>query len=166
MNRQHGFTLVELIITLVIAAILTTVAVPSFNTTIKNNRLITQTNALVASLNLARSEAIKHARQATVCVSSNQNSCTGGTDWSQGWLVWVDVDNDNVLDNGEERRVVETLPPNMTFTANVSQIQYTAQGAVTGTGTFSVCDDRSGETGRTIRIRNTGRANLQDLACS
>ena len=171
MKKQHGFTLVELLITLVLAAILTTVAVPSFNTTIKNNRLVTQTNLLIASFNLARSEAVKRAQAVNVCASNAaQTACSGGTDWSQGWVVWADQDASNTLNNNNEIiKVSEALPTNTTLTANNSQVQYTAQGALNVGGanpSFTVCDDRSGETGRRILVRNTGRANLSNQACS
>jgi len=114
MNRQHGFTLIELMITLGIAAILLTVAVPSFNTTIKNNRLVTHANLLVSSIGLARSEAVKHGRTATVCVSSDQATCTAETNWELGWMVWVDLNTNNQPDAGEERKFVHPfrrVPP-------------------------------------------------------
>jgi type IV fimbrial biogenesis protein FimT len=167
MNRENGFTLVELMITLVIAAILLTVAVPSFNTTIKDNRLITDANRLVSSLALARSEAVKHGRTATVCVSSDQATCTGETDWTLGWMVWVDVDGDTNLDAGEERGFIDAFPGNsVTFAGGAAQIQFTAQGAATANVTLDLCDDRAGETGRRINISNTGRANTSNLVCA
>jgi type IV fimbrial biogenesis protein FimT len=167
MNRENGFTLVELMITLVIAAILLTVAVPSFNTTIKDNRLITDANRLVSSLALARSEAVKHGRTATVCVSSDQATCTGETDWTLGWMVWVDVDGDTNLDASEERGFIDAFPGNsVTFAGGAAQIQFTAQGAATANVTLDLCDDRAGETGRRINISNTGRANTSNLVCA
>ncbi len=167
MNRENGFTLVELMITLVIAAILLTVAVPSFNTTIKDNRLITDANQLVSSLALARSEAVKHGRTATVCVSSDQATCTGETDWTLGWMAWVDVDGNGNLDAGEERDFVDAFPGNsVTFTSADSAIVFTAQGAATATVTLDLCDDRAGETGRRINISNTGRASTTNLGCA
>jgi type IV fimbrial biogenesis protein FimT len=163
MNRQHGFTLVELMTTLGIAAILLTVAVPAFNTTIKNNRLVTQANLLVSSVGLARSEAVKHGRTATVCVSSDQATCTGEVNWELGWMVWVDVDGDTLLDAGEERRLVQALPQGVTFTGTTSLLGFTSQGAAadpaTGAATLDLCDNRVGETGRRISFSNTGRAN-------
>ena len=167
MNRENGFTLVELMITLVIAAILLTVAVPSFNTTIRDNRLITDANQLVSSLALARSEAVKHGRTATVCVSSDQATCTGETDWTLGWMAWVDVDGNGNLDAGEERGFVGAFPGNsVTFTSADSQVVFTAQGAATATVTLDLCDDRAGETGRRINISNTGRASTTNLGCA
>jgi len=167
MNRENGFTLIELLVTLVIAAILLTVAVPSFNTTIKDNRLITDANQLVSSIGLARSEAVKHGRTATVCVSSDQATCTGETNWALGWMVGVDVDGDTNLDAGEERGFVAAFPGNsVTFTSGASQIAFTAQGAATAAVTLDLCDDRAGETGRRINISVTGRAATSNLGCA
>lgn len=166
MNRQHGFTLVELMTTLMIVAILTTVAVPGFNTTIKNNRQVAHANLLVSSVGLARSEAVKHGRTATVCVSTDQASvpptCTGETNWELGWMVWVDVDGDTLLDAGEERRFVQPLSPGTTLTSAVSLLNFTAQGAAadaaTAGATLDLCDNRVEETGRRISFSATGRA--------
>jgi len=168
MNRQHGFTLVELMTTLMIVAILTTVAVPGFNTTIKNNRQITQANLLVSSISLARSEAVKHGRTAKLCVSSDQATavpptCTLETNWELGWIVWVDLNNDNVLDVGEERRFVQAFPPSITLTSTVTQLDFSAQGAAANAATINrtldLCDNRVNETGRQISISATGRTN-------
>jgi len=167
MNRENGFTLIELMVTLAIAAILLTVAIPSFNTTIKNNRIVTDANRLVSTIGLARSEAVKLGRTATVCVSADQATCTGETDWTLGWMVWVDANGNAVLDAGEERGFVDAFPGNsVTFTSAASQIQFTSQGAATAAVTLDLCDDRVGETGRRINVSNTGRANTSDLGCA
>jgi type IV fimbrial biogenesis protein FimT len=167
MMKYRGFTLVELIITMAIAAILTTVAVPSFTETIKRNRLATKTNLLVGSLGLARSEAIKRGQRVNVCVSSNQTGCTGGTNWAQGWLTWVDADNSNTLNGETIIHTVEALPASITFTGSASFVGFSPQGAaIVNNNTFTVCDDRTGETGRTITINATGRTNLVNLGCA
>ncbi len=168
MKKQNGFTLVELMIALAIAGILIVVAVPSFSTTIKNNQLVTQSNLLVSAFNLARSEAIKRAQTVNVCVSNaTQTNCVASMDWSQGWLVWVDLDASGAPDNNEILRVSEALPPSMSLTGDVNTIQYTAQGAVNARGTFNICDDRANEIGRTVTVQNTGRATTQDQpACA
>lgn len=89
--KNHGFTLLELIITIALAAILLGLAVPSMHTFIQNNRISGQTNELVAALNLARSEAIKRGRGAWVCASADPDAenpaCSGNDDWDDGWLV-------------------------------------------------------------------------------
>lgn len=92
---QRGFTLVELMVTLAVLAILVTVAVPSFQGSIRLNRVSTCNNSMLAALNLARSEAIKTRGFADVCASADGIAC--GTDWTQGWMVWVDSNRDGVL---------------------------------------------------------------------
>lgn len=87
MKPQSGVTLVELLIVIVVMAILTALAVPSFRTMVINNQVRSFTNNLYASLLLARSEAIKRNTNVTVCASSNGTSCTGS--WSAGWITVV-----------------------------------------------------------------------------
>jgi len=109
--KQNGFTLIELIVTMVIAAIVLTVAVPGFQNIILSNRRAAQVNEYIASLNLARSEAIKSGVRAYVWRSSDGvNLATDSTgDWEEGWIVFTDRDNDAALDNGELIRVHPAL---------------------------------------------------------
>ncbi len=153
MMKYHGFTLVELMVTLAIAAILLTSGVPSFANLIKDNRLSTKTNELVTSLSLARSEAIKQGR--TVNIKRNAS-------WAQGWKIWVDTDGDNNLDPGEEIRVNDGFNnTGVTLTSSGgSQLSYDPQGAAGVTGTFDICDNRTGETGRRLTIFATGQISL------
>lgn len=162
MKKHSGFTLIELMVTLAVAAILLTMAVPSFTDLLKNNRLVTVTNDLVAAANLARSEAIKFGRNATVCVSSNSMTaaptCTGGADWTQGWLVWVDADGSGGITAGEERRVGDSLAGSTTtLTGTVAQFSYDSTGAADTQATFTICDDRAGAFGRQVVVNTTGR---------
>ncbi len=157
-------------VTLAVAAILITLGVPSLRDFALNARQSAQSNEFITGIQLARGTAIKQQRNASICVSTTYNNspptCTGGTDWSAGWVVWVDQDNDAVLDATEVLRVGEPLDGNSTFTSTArTEFQYAATGLVNGADTLTLCDNRSGETGRQITINAAGRVNLARIVC-
>lgn len=92
-KKKFGFTLIELIVTISIAAILLGIAILSFNSVIRSTRLTAYANELVASLNLARSEAVKRGVQVSIRRKGNTNQ-----NWDSGWDVFTDLDGDGVLD--------------------------------------------------------------------
>lgn len=91
-KNQNAFTLIELMVTLVVLAILVAIAAPSFTTMIANNRSSSLGHELTAAINLTRAEAIKRGGRVSICVSSNGTSCAAaGTNWNAGWLIFVDT---------------------------------------------------------------------------
>ena len=70
-RQVTGFTLIELLVTISIMAILLTIALPSFQGSMRSNRVATTSNELLASLSLARSEAIRSTRGGGVCASAD-----------------------------------------------------------------------------------------------
>jgi len=150
-----GFTMVELLVTIALAAIVTSMAVPSFRDFSLNNRLTTQNNEFVSSLNLSRSEAIKRNASVTVCSSNDQATCTGSS-WQSGWVV-------RVTSSGELLRAYNALSGSTTLVnaGNITSIQYDASGFLNGgaSQSFLFCDNRTAESGRQIVISGTGRPN-------
>lgn len=96
MHRNRGFTLVELMVTLAILAIMLAIAAPSFHDAIRNNRTQATANDLLTALQYARSEAIKRGEKIDVC-RRNGNSCANATNWSAGWLVKISGASGEVL---------------------------------------------------------------------
>lgn len=171
---NRGFSLVELMVTLSVAAILVTIAVPSFSDFIKNNRLITQTNDFVTALNLARSEAVKRGDRVTVCKSSDQISCSGSGSWDQGWIVFADVNGDGVVTDPATNvlRVHGSLSGNVSLYGDASLVDYVSYvstgatrqigGGISATqsGVLILCDDRGfTDKAKGIQISSTGRVN-------
>ena len=160
----QGFTLIEVIITLMIASILASIAAPSFSTLIKSNRITSSVNELTAALYLSRSEAIKRGRIVRVCASSNGASCATSGNWEQGWIIFEDENNNGVVDTGEELiRVHKAIANQVTIVGNADLtlgVSYTPTGRLTPStnGSITVCDDRAAnDYGRQIKLVRTGR---------
>lgn len=167
---QKGFTLVELLVTLAVAVILVTLAAPSFQTMIDNNRRSAQVNEFVADLSYARSEALKRGNNVVLCRASNFNAdtptCGSGSGWQSGWIVYNDADNDNSFNNQDEvlRRHPSLTGNGVTLLGNIDNVVYWPSGRVAVAGTFNRCDHRGATGGyaRAIVIAMTGRVNIKN----
>jgi len=170
-RRKGGFTLIELLMTLVIAAILLAVAIPSFKDTSLRNNIEAQISELHAALSLARSEAVSRNTTVSICRSSNQTGCTGGT-WQQGWIVFVDDDANGTFNGTDEIIKVHEQLSNandLTLTdGGVAKnfIKFGSRGLVRSdaagdfsTGTFRLCRPTQPATyARALNLAATGRA--------
>src|SRR5262249_24094590 len=126
-RRSAGFTLVELLVTIVVLSILLGLAVPAFRTFMQNDQQWAQQNNLMLALNAARSEAIKNDAAslvapvtaavipggAQICSSSTGLGCTG-TPWEQGWIV-LGADPANPQNTAKRLQVVGALPTGTTL---------------------------------------------------
>lgn len=131
-RSQRGFTLLELLVTISVAAILLAIAVPSYRSIVQRNSMAAQVNDLVGALNYARSEAVSRGQRVYLCQSSDQAHCTDGNDWSDGWIVYspdptaagVSPASDNIIrvESGTTGQVQISrsngLPPHVSFNAD------------------------------------------------
>lgn len=101
MRRNQGFTLIELVVTVSVLAIIVAMAVPSFTSMINSNRLATNANELVAAVQLAKMESLRRGMRVGVCESSNGTTCTDGDNWVQ-WITIADIDRDGDFDAADE----------------------------------------------------------------
>ncbi|MBK7492085.1 MAG: GspH/FimT family pseudopilin [Nitrosomonas sp.] len=156
---QHGFTLTELLVTLSVASILLTVAVPNYRTFVQNNLQSTQSNNFYSTLALAKSEAIRRSSPVTVCPSTNGTSCTGGVIWSNGWLVFADTNSNGVVEAGDEiLQVGVAFSGGNTFSGTRTRVTFTANGfSMASNDTFTLCDNRGAAYSKAIILNNQGR---------
>jgi type IV fimbrial biogenesis protein FimT len=103
MKAKHsGFTLVELMVTVAMVAILASLAVPSFRILLVNRTVQAASESLIEDMRLARSEALKRSTRTVICRSTDSSTCVGAAgSWSDGWIVFVDIDSSGQRDNAE-----------------------------------------------------------------
>ena len=158
-SHSKGFTLIELMVVIAIAGILVSLAAPSFTNLTKNSRMRSEANALIGAFAFARTEAIKRGNNVFI------GARTGG-----GTVVWVDQTGGtaNSWDAGEELRLWE--PPHSSIsissTGGFSSFMFSGTGIVNNSDTLTLCDDRTGETGRTITLLVSGLSYVSDVTCS
>ena len=156
MKKSLGYTLIELMSMLAVVSILVSIGLPMMNVFFDSNRMISNSNDLVAGLNIARSEAIKQQIRVTLCQSADTASCTGSGQWEDGWIVFQDPNGNATVDGGE--RILRlnagvdggqvTIRSNDVGNLIANSVSFTSRGlpkALNGgsqSGTFRICDER------------------------
>lgn len=155
-----GFSLIELLVTMVVAAVLLGVAAPGFVSLVQNNRSTVLANQLVTALNLARTEAIRRGVQINVCSSSDGATCTGN--WVDGWIV--------IVDGGPVLHAWPALENNAQITQGAATggvVQFGPLGAANAAVVFnSEYLKCKGDQARTITVTAGGRVSATPAACS
>ncbi len=167
--RERGVTLIELLVTLSIAVILMTIAVPSFQDFFRRNRIQSAASDLVAALNFARSEAIRRGANVTLCKSDNGSACntsacsavppaTNNNCWDRGWIV---------VAAGQILRVQQALPNLVTVRANTPfshQIVFRPDGRITESlgGSLFICHGGSATDARRVVLNGAGRVRVEE----
>jgi len=187
LHSETGFTLIELIITVVVAAVLASIAIPSFNNFVREERITSLANEILTSLVYARTEAIKRNRRVTMCKSADpaaaQPTCdtAANTTWNEGWIIFVDGEPP-AAGNGQREPATETLlrtagPINggggggaMQLTSADADIAYNVSylprgitqkiGGGSQSGTIKLCEGGDPIKGRNIIISQTGRVRV------
>jgi type IV fimbrial biogenesis protein FimT len=176
----RGFTLVELMITLAVVAIVVSIAAPSLGQFIRENRAATQANNLLASIQMARSEAINRGMQVTM------RNTSGGSVWEDGWTVFTDWNGNGVFDGDPDDKdcsienqdclltIQPALPNTMTlrtggnYAIGLSFLpsgEVRRAGGAIGNDTFTLCAPMTNE--RQVIISAGGRARVaaMDAPC-
>lgn len=167
-NTTSGFTLIELMVTIAVLAVVLAIAVPSFKGVIQSNRVATSTNEIIATLSLARSEAIRNSRGSGVCASADGSECGGN--WGQGLMVWSDTNGDGDFDAADET-VVRFVASHaqMDYSGAADLISFDGRGRRKGFDDFSIelqpkdCGEQAFH--RSISVNPTGQIRTQKGTC-
>jgi type IV fimbrial biogenesis protein FimT len=161
MAKQRGFTLVELMVVVAVVAILASAALPSFSDLLSRQRVSVEANRLLGDLQYARAEAVTRHHEVVVCPASRQ-SCVGGGDWSRGWMVFVDGNengqrdgNDLVLKVGQSGQIGRLYSSSAR-----PRVRFKPDGSAGGNNaTITVCSNDASRA-RAIIVSNPGRSRV------
>jgi len=163
---SRGLTLIELMSSIAIVAILVAVGFPFVGHFYTSQRITSQVNILSAGLALTRSAAIKRNQHVVLCKSPDGSHCQRtGASWQEGWLVFVDMDHDRK--RGQAERILYINGPfaeglTLKYAAFGSRhyVAYRPSGFTRTNGTFTLCDPRYPES---AKVMKTGRVRASSV---
>lgn len=153
-----GFTLIELMMTIAISAILVTVAAPSFQTLILNARLSAKKNEFINALNLARSTALSQNSSITVCPLLAASSAACGTSWGAGWIIKTQpITGAPALVKAYQSSAKDAVLSAVAFNGTVAtSLSFDSRGLSTTQANFKLCDSRGANFAATMQVLLTG----------
>ena len=163
-KREGGFSLLELLVTLAVAGIVMTVAVPNLRDFSMNAKRAAAVNELVSGIHFARNTAVTRNARVTVCASTDAATCDS-TEWEDGWIAFVDNDSDQVVDADETvlRASEEMERATCDSGEFASAFMFRPNGRImsndiaTNTGEFTICDSRGADEARVVIVDMSGR---------
>lgn len=159
--RATGFTTIELMVTLAVAAIIFGIAMPQFKNMISDQQVQSANSNLYASLIYARSEAIKRSQYVVVCAKTDDGfGCQNSTDWARGWIVFIDPDGDGYPGAVSDILKRQDTIPNLTLTGTGSNVSYQRDGRLRAAATAFVASPSPANTNvraRCVTLDLSGR---------
>lgn len=160
-GKNAGFTLIELMVTMVVGAVLMAVGVPSVRTFLRNAELASASNNLIAAVNAARGEAMKRGSNAMVIPRP-------GVGWSSGWVVFIDQNRNGLYDAASDTTIFEQSLPadtSLAVSGSAAYLLFDASGYAKTTGggfsattmTIKRTDVTDFSQIRRIKVAQTGR---------
>jgi type IV fimbrial biogenesis protein FimT len=163
-RQSPGFTIIELMITVVILTILIAVAAPSMSNLVKDQRVKTAAGDLYAALVFARSESIKRNQFIAICAMTDDGwGCQNSADWARGWIVYLDPDGNGFPDAVADVLKRQDSLSDVAITGTAGNVSYQGDGRLRATATPFVVSisGNNAITARCVRLDPSGRPNVK-----
>ncbi|PJE79076.1 hypothetical protein CI610_01965 [invertebrate metagenome] len=140
-KKVSGLTLIELMVVVAIVGIISGTII-SLAHSARSSGIQYISKRVQGSLVLARSEAIKRGRSVSLCRYQGGHSCANGSNWHDGWVVFIDINNNNRIDASEILKAYDSIPDgfNIRWSQGESALIFDRNGRTNVPGTFSVCN--------------------------
>lgn len=177
-KHSEGVGLLELLVTVVVLVVLANLAIPNFWSFVQSNRVTGETNTLVTAVNFARSEAVKRGETVSICASDGGAGC--GSDWSNGWLVFLNADGGSNPAGADVLRTWEGTSPSLSLVTETQGAPQQSRLDFDGLGALDVDSlhnftyrwhlqpaecDAGAPFRRTVDVSNVGRVQVLNQSC-
>ncbi|MFC4727894.1 GspH/FimT family pseudopilin [Coralloluteibacterium thermophilus] len=177
--RTRGFTLIELMVTIAVLAIMVAIAFPSFQGVIRSNRAATATNEMIAAINLARTEALRSnyafndpmKREIVLCGSKSGDACEEGTSLAEGWMVARRSEGEAGSTASYEVLRQAAASANVLVESSRTRFAFDNRGRLQGTADATIAIEPTGckegeNLRREITITRIGRVKTENKPCA
>lgn len=155
-----GFTLIEALVVMAMAAILLAIAIPAWS----HARAAANAGSVRAKLATSLLDAVRHSAiagtEVVVCPASSSGACSGSTNWDSGWIAFADLNGSRAPDPNETRLAGGDALPNdvhLRTTTGRTRLVFQPNGGNAGSNvTFTLCDSRGPQSATTLVLSNAG----------
>lgn len=170
MKKYSGFSVIELMVVLAVAAIIVGIAIPGMVQFLAERSLVSDVSKFNVAVAFARSEAVTRGQPVTLCPSGNGATCDATLQWQDGWIVFRDINGDGAVDLGTDTcaatedcilRTDEGMKVNSLLNADQNRMQFNARGErAAGSATvISLCHPDAQRI-HTVRVSASGSASV------
>ena len=169
-SGYKGFTIIEMVLVVAVLAVLVVLAIPAFNGLVQGKQLVGQATEVTSALTYARSEAIARATNVVICASDDGAACSGDNDWSTGWIIFVDKNENGSIDTlaTDLLKKEGAMLGAVSLNADAASITFNYQGEseAAGTVSFDLCAENANEAGldknksRKILVNTVGATSI------
>lgn len=161
LRRSQGFTLFDALLGMCITALVFGIALPNYRNAVAQVHAASARSAMTMTLFGAMRDSTVNGKEAVVCPSRGTNACSESTDWSHGWIAFIDLNGDRQRSAGEvlvRRQAALSGDVRLYSTQGRPRIVFQPNGSNAGSNvTFTLCDRRGPDEALRLVLANSGR---------